>query len=426
MSKDYRNNHYVPEWYQKNFLPESGEQKFFYLDLKPESIKCGDGKFRKRKEMLRWGTPSCFAQQDLYTTFFGSSYSTEIEQFFFGKIDRDSVAAVRHFEGFAHPDADGNGDHFDGDQFNNLVMFMSTLKMRTPKGLKFLQTQLSGLEQNQVLMWMQRYQSLFCATWTECVWQIASAEQAETKFIVSDHPITLYNQRCRPGSPDCTEILDPDIRLNATHTIFPLSLEKVLILTNLSWVRNPFGDHLGVRPNPSMLRPTLFSFLDIHTDRYLSDVEVNEINYIIKKRAYRYIAAAKKEWLYPENRIPNAGWFTLGNGQLLMPDPREVSFSTNMIIGYSKGRSESYDEYGRMPFQRDFEDKARRQKEWITFEAAKGAFALKYGKKHRGLTSRHGRKKITEDSDDMHQHYIGNIKRAPLSVRSIIKKHWQP
>lgn len=27
------------------------------------------------------------------------------------------------------------------------------------------------------------------------------------------------------------------MRYNGTHTIFPLSLDKVLILTNLSWVR---------------------------------------------------------------------------------------------------------------------------------------------------------------------------------------------
>lgn len=423
MSSEYRNNHYVPEGYQRNFLPEVGEKKFYYLDLKPESINCGNGKIVKRKNLLRWGTDSCFAQQDLYTTFFGDQHSTEIEQFFFGKIDRNSVEAIRHFSNFTHPDSEGSGECFDEESFNNLLLFMSTMKMRTPKGLKFLQSELSHLERNKILFWMQEYQKMFCATWAECVWQIASAEQAETKFIISDHPVTVYNQRCSPGSADCKEILDPDVRLNATHTIFPLSLEKVLILTNLSWVRNPFSEHLTFRPNHGFFRPTLFNFLDIQIGRNLSDIEVNEINYIIKKRAYRYIAAAKKEWLYPESRIPKTGWFTLGNGHLLLPDPRQVRFFSKMIVGYSGGRTESYDEYGRMPFQRGYNDEARRRKESATFDAAKGAFAQKYGKKHRGWAHQGGRV-ITEDSDTMYQHHLDNIKRAPLSIRSLIKKNW--
>jgi hypothetical protein len=38
-----------------------------------------------------------------------------------------------------------------------------------------------------------------------------------------------------------------------------------------------------------------------------------EINYITKKRAYRYVAAAEKEWLYPERYLPTTHWNKLGS-----------------------------------------------------------------------------------------------------------------
>jgi hypothetical protein len=104
---DYRNNHYVPQWYWKRFLPERGrEQKFNYLDLRPEKVSIADASF------------------------------------------------------------------------------------------------------------------------------------SPTKFIVSDHPVTLYNPGCFPQSKCCRGHQDPDIRLVGTHTIFPLSRDKLLILTNVSWVRS--------------------------------------------------------------------------------------------------------------------------------------------------------------------------------------------
>jgi hypothetical protein len=48
--------------------------------------------------------------------------------------------------------------------------------------------------------------------------------------------------------------------------------------------------------------------------------EVLQINYITKRRAYRYIAAAREEWLYPERFISSDHWKKLGGGYLLMPE----------------------------------------------------------------------------------------------------------
>jgi hypothetical protein len=53
----------------------------------------------------------------------------------------------------------------------------------------------------------------------------------------------------------------------ASHSCFPLSMHKVLILTNLSWVRNPYQSETKFRPNPAYLRQAMFKFTDIQTFR---------------------------------------------------------------------------------------------------------------------------------------------------------------
>ncbi len=50
--------------------------------------------------------------------------------------------------------------------------------------------------------------------------------------------------------------------------------------------------------------------------------EVRQINFIIKSRAYRFITAAEKDWLYPEHYLAKkvkSG--KLGNGYLFVPRP---------------------------------------------------------------------------------------------------------
>ena len=71
---------------------------------------------------------------------------------------------------------------------------MSIQKFRTPKGLRYLATIARATEKNRLLIEMQRLQDLHCAIWTECVWALVSADETQTKFIVSDHPVTVYNR----------------------------------------------------------------------------------------------------------------------------------------------------------------------------------------------------------------------------------------
>lgn len=231
----YRNNHYVPVWYQERFIPLGNEEKkFWYLDLKPETV-VSKGHSYKRNALLRWGPNRCFCQDDLYTTKSGSWLSTEMEEKFFGPVDAFARAALDYFSDFSHPSA-------EGDLFNRFLLYMSIQKLRTPKGLAYLSNLTRQVEKNRILFELQRLQQLFCAIWTECVWSIADASQSPTKFILSDHPVTVYNQGCFPLSEWCRDNRDPDIWLTGTHTLFPLTLDKILILTNLSWVRYPYGN----------------------------------------------------------------------------------------------------------------------------------------------------------------------------------------
>jgi hypothetical protein len=395
----YRKNHYVAEWYQHRFLPQGpGEKKFYYLDLKPER-RVSNGHVYARNELLRWGPENCFWENDLYTTKVGPWESTEIEEKFFGRVDSFPRFALDYFANFEHPSA-------DPEPLHALLPYMSIQKLRTPKGLADLAKKTQQTNKNLVLLALQRLQQMHCALWTEAVWSIADASESETKFIVSDHPVTVYNRGCFPASPACTGANDPEIWLSGTHTLFPLNLEKILILTNLSWVRYPYGNPLKPRPNPDLFRSAMFNFMQIQTSRKLCDLEVNEINYIIKKRAYRYIAAARKEWLYPEKKIATQYWDKLGNGYLLMPDPRSLNFSGEILIGYNNKRSDAFDAYGRKPWDKNYADKKQQDHEWETFHAFQGEFARLFGPRRRGRSFEFGHLSPEVDDPDYHAYHL--------------------
>ena len=84
MSKT-RNNHYVPQWYQKGFL-KSDSNKLCYLDLNPDKKVLADGRIITFNDRHNWPTSRCFYQTDLYTTIFGNYINDDIEKFLFGKI----------------------------------------------------------------------------------------------------------------------------------------------------------------------------------------------------------------------------------------------------------------------------------------------------------------------------------------------------
>ncbi len=377
MSAEYTNNHYVPQWYQRQFLPaEPSHRELYVLDLKPESFRDSLGVKHRRKALRRTGTRKCFAIDDLYTTRFGGIESRELERVFFGSVDTLGKTAVEYFAEFDH-------DSASGDALQNLMRYMSTQKLRTPKGLDWLVSQTRSRERGDVLAHLATLQTAYGAIWAECVWQIADLSGSPTKLIVSDHPVTVYNRACAPGHPSCKGVNDPDIRLHATHTLFPLSSERLLILTNRSWACNPRRPPVEPRANPDLFRGAMFNFLEIQTRRSLSEQDVLRINCVIKRRAHRYIAAAREEWLYPERSV-KFNWGAVGSEHLFMPDPRSLQPGAEMIVGYTGGRTEAMDTFGRRPSDRSFGQEARSAQERSAHRKWCEEFESLFGPRRRG------------------------------------------
>ena len=378
----YKHNHYVPEWYQKKFLL-CNQRKYWYLDLKPDQVVNHGHRFTRRN-MLHWAPTSCFAEDDLYTVKWAAYENVDIEKFFFGRIDSEGKSAVEFFSNFSFD------NEMQGESFSKLLNYMSVQKLRTPKGLGWLSKFTQGQDKNSHLILLQRIQQIYCATWTECIWQIADAEKSPTKFIISDHPVTVYNRGCFPQSKYCKDFDDPDVSMVATHTYFPLSIDKILILTNLSWVRNPYQNERNLRPNPALFRNTIFKFTDIQIHRSLDEQEVLEINFITKNRALRYIAGAQREWLYPENYLRSTHWSKLGRGLLLMPEPRDIYMGGEVLVGYEGGGSDAWSEYGHRPWEKGYRDEKRNAREGETLERFKAEWSASQGREYRGTSFQFG------------------------------------
>jgi Protein of unknown function (DUF4238) len=379
MSAEHTNNHYVPQWYQRQFIPtDQADRELYLLDLKPESFRDGKGVRRRRKALRRTGTRKCFAIDDLYTTRFGGVESRDLERVFFGQVDERGKKAVEFFVKFDH-------DRVSGEALQDLMMYMSTQKLRTPKGLDWLAAQAGVRDRGDVLDRLAGLRTVYGAIWAECAWQIADASGSPTKFIVSDHPVTVYNRSCAPGHPWCKGANDPDIRLQATHTLFPLSSERLLILTNRLWACSPHRPPVEMRANPDLFRGAMFNFLEIQTRRPLSDQDVLKVNCIIKRRAYRYIAAGREEWLYPERRVKFT-WRAVGDEHLLMPDPRSLHPGAEIAIGYTGGRTEAMDTFGRRPGNGRFGHEARSAQEIYAHQRWCTEFESLFGTKRRGAS----------------------------------------
>jgi hypothetical protein len=399
MKGEFTHNHYVPEWYQKRFLLP-GKGTYHYLDLNPEKIT-HDGHTYTRRAILPWGPVSCFAQDDLYTTQWGSLKNTDIEKYFFGEIDRNGQSGLEFFTDFEIRE----GLH---EAFENLLRYMSIQKLRTPKGLGFLSKAFGISDRNRLLMTVQKLQAMYCAIWTDSVWQIADATGSSTKFIISDHPVTVYNRGCFPGSKYCLGFNDPDIRYVATHTYFPMSLNKILIFTNLSWVRNPYQKENTPHPNQDLFHQGVFNATSIQKGRVLTENEVREINYITKMRALRYVAGAEKDWLFPEKYLKSRHWSKFGEGYLLMPEPRDVHMGGEMFFGFDNGRSEAFNEYRHRPWQRAYKDNARDEREAAALRRFQGEFALMVGKQWRGWSEQFSHKGPRVDSDDYYKYVVSH------------------
>lgn len=332
-----RKNHYVPQWYQKGFLPDDRTQ-LIYLDLAPETKTLPDGRIITVNNRRRLGPAACFYTKDLYTTFFGGHVNDEIERFLFGQIDTSGSRAVRAF---------ATDDMAQWHQnFENFFIYMDAQKLRTPKGLDWIRQHYPGLAQTELMLEMQAIRALHCTLWAEGLREVVSAEESDIKFIVTDHPVTIYNYASPPEADRCIYPNDPSIALKATQTLFPLDRNHCLILTNLEYAREPdAANPLENRTNPQPMRHSMVRTDAFIRERMLSPDEVQSLNIILKSRARRYIASPVEEWLYPENAV-STDWAS--HKSILLPNEVDISSAGGeMYAGFDDGSTYYQDEFGR-------------------------------------------------------------------------------
>jgi hypothetical protein len=366
-----RNNHYVPRWYQEGFF-DVGRNTLAYLDMKPPQTALDDSRVITEKALFHAPTSRAFLQLNLYSTFFGMSINDEIERRLFGDIDARGSIAVR---AFAQPDVREWQRHFQ-----TLFEYIDIQKIRTPKGLDWLKAQYPALTQNDLMFEMQGIHMMHCTIWTEGVREIVSAEDADVKFIVSDHPVTIFNHAAPPNTKLCAYPNDPPIALKASQTIFPLNSNFCLILTNLEYARDPTTDPLDKRTFARNYRSSMVRTDAFIRTRKLSSQEVARINYIIKARSRRYIAAGRKEWLYPEERISDP-WGKL-RMTLLPPKDELWHFGGEMFAKFEDGHVYYQDEFGRTEKPSDFlkNEPCIRERNLMLFNAIVNVLKLDSGK----------------------------------------------
>lgn len=329
-----RRNHYVPEWYQRDFR-EPGQSHLYYLDMLQGGQELPSG--RTKKAVRKWSPKQCFYVDDLYSTFFGAVVNDEIERLLFGDIDDRGTKAVRAFAA---------GDllaMYKG--FQDFFEYLDAQKLRTPKGLDWIKSRYASLDQLQLMQEMQGLRFMHCTMWAEGVREIVSAEESDVKFIVSDHPVTIYNAAVPPASPECMYPGDPPIEWLGSQTVFALDANTCLILTHLEYAKDPKGVNLTAPRTHARFRGTGMARTDafIRT-RKLSLEEVITINHLLKSRARRYVAASKEDWLYPEKSFAGA-WKDIA--QVLLPRDDLWKFGGDMYVGYEDGSTYFQDAFGR-------------------------------------------------------------------------------
>jgi hypothetical protein len=225
-------------------------------------------------------------------------------------------------------------------------------KIRTPKGLDWLKAQYPTLTQNDLMFEMQGIRMMHCAIWVQAVREIVSAENSDVKFVVSDHPVTIYNHAAPPEAELCAYPHDPTIALKASQTIFPLTRDFCLVLTNLEYAQDPSTEALVKRTFARNFRSSMARTDAFICKRKLSSHAVARINYIIKRRARRFIAAGRNEWLHPERAVSEP-WGQLR--ETLLPPKNELwHFGGEIFVRYEDGIVGYQDEFGRTEKQRDF------------------------------------------------------------------------
>ena len=151
--------------------------------------------------------------------------------------------------------------------------------------------------------------SFLCIMLAEGFWEIVGANGSAHKFVYSDEPVTLYNCDHYPNSQMCQFPYDPHIFERGTRVIFPLESNLCLIVSHFEHANDPKRSSARQhRRNARAYDKTTLTYLDVHRTRELSTLQVATINYLIKKRAVRYVAAGSADYLFPETIVGELRW----------------------------------------------------------------------------------------------------------------------
>lgn len=245
------------------------------------------------------------------------------------------------------------------ESFQHFFSYLDAQKMRTPKGLDWIKSKYQQLTQVGLMIEMQALRQIHCTMWVESVREIVSAEDSDIKFILTDHPVAIYNPAYSPRSSACRYPDDPSIELKGSQTVFALDANHCLILTNLEYAKEPGNvdvksprTHARYGDNGTITRTDAF----IRT-RKLTSQEVVGINRVLKARARRYVAASDKAWLEPD-KASSEPWECLG--KILLPPPNELwHFGGEIYVGYKDGTTHYQDQFGRTSGSHEYLAKKR-------------------------------------------------------------------
>lgn len=357
MSQQSHRHHYIPIWYQKGFLAP-GQTSFKILDMRPDVFKDASGKVRGTgRTVLNKGPDAHFWEPDLYAIRWLGRTDDVIERQLFGPIDAYGKKAIEAWL----------AEDFDTvhDTYWHVYEFMDALRLRTPKGLRFVQAMTRQQSQLDLMVAMQELRRMHCVMWAEGSLEIVRAPEGSS-FIFSDHPVVLFNRHVFPGDPSIPAGQDPALHWQGTQTLFPFDRERLYILTHVEYARTP-GPLKARKPrtNSRYFDPSnpMVRYDECIRSRTLTPQQVLEVNYIIKARADRYIAGQSEGDLYPERHLNTTSWNKLG--EFLLPPKHKVVRQ----VGYTMMRSSdgSYhfqDQFGQRPQSKDeYEREVRRAKE---------------------------------------------------------------
>lgn len=329
-----RRNHYVPEWYQLGF--QVGGSDNWLLEIGTRKSR-PDGTPIVLKPYQR-PVKASFWEDELYVTRFGELVNDEVETVVFQEIDNRGADAVRAFI-----DGDEVAMHHE---LSPLFAYLGAQKLRTPKGLAWIRARYPALSQVELLIELQHLRDMFGALWAESVREIVTAESADVKFIVSDHPVTMFNAGLPLDAQHFAFPFDPQLTWNGTQTLFALDANHLLILSHVPYAQNP----AAVEAPAKRINARYFGNAMMRTDvlirsRQFSSDDVIAVNCWLKARAARYIAAADREWLYPEARRPLN---VPALAELLRPPVDQLwRYGGETYIGYKDGSTRYRDQFGR-------------------------------------------------------------------------------